>query len=250
MSAFCALGAKALELLPLELLLRKISYVAGRDMLQPSCLHDTRARPCHPSLRVCICMLRSNRFRIISFFQTLHSLSLHQHGTLATMLARLSLSLLLAWFWGVREAAAMTACSSGSAAVKYFSLDITSSYAAPDGFARAVYFVNGQSPGPLLNATQGETFAVNVVNRLPMEIGMHWHGLHQEGTPEYDGVPGVNQYAIPPGANVTYCFGTETNYGTYWYHIHLRDIYQDGVRGPILIQPNSSVARPYNKIST
>lgn len=67
----------------------------------------------------------------------------------------------------------MTACSSGSAAVKYFSLDITSSYAAPDGFARAVYLVNGQSPGPLLNATQGETFAVNVVNRLPMEIGMH-----------------------------------------------------------------------------
>lgn len=58
------------------------------------------------------------------------------------------------------------------------------------------------------------------------------------------------QYAIPPGVNMTYCFGTETNYGAYWYHVHLRDIYQDGVRGPILIQPDSSVARPYNKIST
>lgn len=131
MSAFCVWRKKHSNYCHLSCFCERLSYEAGRNMLQPSCLQDTRDRPCHPSLRVCICVLSSNRFRIISFFHTLVSLSLHQHGTLATMLVRLSLSLLLAWFWGVREAAAMTACSSGSAAVKYFSLDITSSYAAP-----------------------------------------------------------------------------------------------------------------------
>lgn len=59
----------------------------------------------------------------------------------------------------------------------------------------------------------------------------------------------VSQYAIPPGANMTYCFSTMDNYGAYWYHVHLRDIYQDGVRGPILIQPNGSVPTPYHMIS-
>lgn len=131
MSAFCVWRKKHSNYCHLSYFCERLSHEAGRDMLQPSSLQDARPRPCHPSLRVCISVLSSNRFRIISFFQTLVSLSLHQHGTLATMLVRLSLSLLLAWFWGVREAAAMTACSSGSAAVKYFSLDITSSYAAP-----------------------------------------------------------------------------------------------------------------------
>lgn len=48
---------------------------------------------------------------------------------------------------------------------------------------------------------------------------------------------------------MTYCFGTETNYGAYWYHVHLRDIYQDGVRGPLFIHSSSSNPRPYSQIS-
>lgn len=59
----------------------------------------------------------------------------------------------------------------------------------------------------------------------------------------------TNQYAIPSGGNYTYCFGTDTNYGAYWYHVHLRGIYQDGVRGSILIHPKSTVERPYTLIS-
>jgi len=75
------------------------------------------------------------------------------------------------------------------------------------------------------------------------------HGLHQRGTPQNDGVPGLNQYAIPPGGQYTYCFGTESNYGAYWYHVHLRGIYQDGIRGPILVQPNATIDRPYALIN-
>jgi FtsP/CotA-like multicopper oxidase with cupredoxin domain len=36
------------------------------------------------------------------------------------------------------------------------------------------YTINGEMPGPLLSATQGETFIVTVINKLPVTIGMHW----------------------------------------------------------------------------
>ncbi|KAJ9091606.1 hypothetical protein QFC21_007146 [Naganishia friedmannii] len=131
----------------------------------------------------------------------------------------------------------------------WISYNVTPSLATTDGVARLIYTINGQTPGPLLQATQGETFVITVVNKLPLSVGMHWHGLHQRGTPEFDGVPGLNQYGIPPGGNLTYRFGTTDNYGAYWYHVHVRDVYQDGLRGPLLIHPSDDVERPYHLIS-
>ncbi|GHJ89536.1 hypothetical protein NliqN6_5938 [Naganishia liquefaciens] len=130
-----------------------------------------------------------------------------------------------------------------------YTLELESSYGAPDGVPRLIYTINGQTPGPLLEATQGENFVITVINKLPMSVGMHWHGLHQRGTPEFDGVPGVNQYGIPAGGNLTYRFGTMENYGAYWYHVHVRDIYQDGIRGPLLIHPSENVDKPFHLIS-
>lgn len=43
-----------------------------------------------------------------------------------------------------------------------------------DGFERSLLLVNGQTPGPLVEANQGETLAVNVVNELATQVGMHW----------------------------------------------------------------------------
>lgn len=38
-----------------------------------------------------------------------------------------------------------------------------------------VYLVNGISPGPLIEASQGEMFSVTVFNELPTEVTMHWY---------------------------------------------------------------------------
>jgi FtsP/CotA-like multicopper oxidase with cupredoxin domain len=50
----------------------------------------------------------------------------------------------------------------------------TPCFTMSDGVPRLIYTINGQTPGPLLEATQGETFVVTVINKLPMSVGMHW----------------------------------------------------------------------------
>lgn len=45
-----------------------------------------------------------------------------------------------------------------------------------DGFAREVYLINGQQPGPLIEANQGDILEVTVFNNLDVENTIHWHG--------------------------------------------------------------------------
>jgi hypothetical protein len=50
-----------------------------------------------------------------------------------------------------------------------------------------------------------------------------------------DGVPGLSQKPIQPGDTFTYKW-TATQYGTYWYHGHVRGQLEDGLFGPIHIK--------------
>jgi hypothetical protein len=43
-----------------------------------------------------------------------------------------------------------------------------------DGYHRPLFLVNGITPGPIIEAMQGETFVVTVNNMLAVQIGMHW----------------------------------------------------------------------------
>ncbi|KAK3669153.1 hypothetical protein LTR78_010966 [Recurvomyces mirabilis] len=118
-----------------------------------------------------------------------------------------------------------------------------------DGFARQVYLINGQQPGPLIEANQGDILEVTVFNDLDVENTIHWHGLLQRGTPDMDGVPGVTQFAIPPGGNFTYHMPLGDQYGFYWYHSHFKSYYNDAIRGPLLIHPSPSLRRPFQSLA-
>lgn len=86
--------------------------------------------------------------------------------------------------------------------------------AAPDGYQRQVYAFNGTVPGPTIMADWGDTIIVHVTNEIPDNgTSVHWHGIRQLGANEYDGVPGVTQCPIAPGASMTYKFRAE-QYGT------------------------------------
>lgn len=67
-------------------------------------------------------------------------------------------------------------------------------------------------------------------------------------TPWSDGVPGVTQRAIPPGANFTYKFQA-TQYGSYWYHSHYAAQIEDGLYGPVVIHPRPGIPKPFHLIS-
>jgi FtsP/CotA-like multicopper oxidase with cupredoxin domain len=47
---------------------------------------------------------------------------------------------------------------------------------APNGVPKMVYMVNGTVPGPVLEATVGDTLSVTVVNESPSSFTVHWHG--------------------------------------------------------------------------
>jgi len=127
---------------------------------------------------------------------------------------------------------------SSTPTVREFDFHISQAYAAPDGFRKLMTLVNGQSPGPLIEANDGDTIRVVVHNELRnMSTSIHWHGIDQKNTTWMDGVTGVTQCAIPPGENYTYEFQIIDQRGTFWYHAHTSVQYTDGLFGPIVSGP-------------
>jgi FtsP/CotA-like multicopper oxidase with cupredoxin domain len=103
-----------------------------------------------------------------------------------------------------------------------------------DGYNRPCMTFNGTMPGPAIIANWGDDLVIHVTNTLPSNgTSIHWHGVRQHNSVEYDGVPGVTQCPIRPGESFTYKFKV-TQYGTSWYHSHFSLQYAEGLFGPII----------------
>jgi FtsP/CotA-like multicopper oxidase with cupredoxin domain len=104
---------------------------------------------------------------------------------------------------------------------------------------------NGSSPGPTLEATEGETVRILVTNKLPEATSVHWHGvLLPSGM---DGVAGLNQPAIAPGETYVYEFPLR-QHGTQMYHPHSDEMTQMalGMMGFFIIHPRQE-PRPVHR---
>ncbi|KAK8217164.1 hypothetical protein M8818_001416 [Zalaria obscura] len=120
---------------------------------------------------------------------------------------------------------------------RYYDFTISRGRISPDGVLRDVILINGQYPGPLIEANWGDWIQVTVHNEIyfPDEgTSLHWHGMLQRDTQWYDGVPAVGQCPIAPGHNFTYKYQAEL-YGTSWYHAHYSAQYTAGVVGPMVV---------------
>lgn len=107
------------------------------------------------------------------------------------------------------------------------------------GFKAKVWGFNGQVPGPLLRVREGDEVVVDFVNLSSMEHTIHWHGMHQHGTWQSDGVPNITQLPVPAGGKFTYKF-IATRTGTLWYHCHVNVPEHVGLRGmwgPLIVDP-------------
>ena len=102
------------------------------------------------------------------------------------------------------------------------------------GRARTALTVNGSLPGPLLRWREGDTVTLRVKNRLGEPTSIHWHGILLPST--MDGVPGLSFKGIEPGGLYVYQFKVK-QHGTYWYHSHSGLQEQQGVYGPLVIDP-------------
>jgi len=91
---------------------------------------------------------------------------------------------------------------------------------SPDGFSRFALTFNGTVPGPPIIADWGDNLVIHVTNNLEFNgTSIHWHGIRQLGSTEYDGVPGVTQCPIAPGDTLTYKFQA-TQYGCKHFSEH------------------------------
>lgn len=95
---------------------------------------------------------------------------------------------------------------------------------------------NGQSPGPVIEATEGEKVRIIVENKLPERTSVHWHGIFLPNA--QDGVAGLNQPHIEPGGIFVYEFTLRQN-GVYMYHPHSDEMVQMalGMSGFFVIHP-------------
>jgi len=97
---------------------------------------------------------------------------------------------------------------------------------------------NGQTPGPTIEAVEGDRLRVLVTNKLPEHTTIHWHGIFLPNG--MDGVGGLNQPHIKPGETYAYEF-TLRQHGTFMYHPHADEMVQlaVGMMGIFVVHPKT-----------
>jgi manganese oxidase len=104
------------------------------------------------------------------------------------------------------------------------------------GMKANLWGYNGQSPGPTIEAVEGDKVRIFVTNRLPEHTTVHWHGMLLPSG--MDGVGGLTQPHIKPGKTFVYEFQLKKS-GTFMYHPHADEMVQMamGMMGMFIIHP-------------
>ncbi|TFV66514.1 UNVERIFIED_ORG: multicopper oxidase family protein [Bacillus sp. AZ43] len=98
---------------------------------------------------------------------------------------------------------------------------------------------NGAVPAPTIRATAGDVLRARVVNDLPEELTIHWHGIALRN--DMDGVPDLTQDSIAPGEEFVYEF-TLPDPGTYFYHPHTGTQLDRGLYGALIVDERDAAA--------
>ncbi len=95
---------------------------------------------------------------------------------------------------------------------------------------------NGSSPGPTIEAVEGDRVRIFVTNKLPEVTSVHWHGILLPSG--MDGVTGLTQPPIGVGKTFMYEFVLQRP-GTHMYHPHADEMTQMamGMMGLFIIHP-------------
>src|SRR6266581_78840 len=111
-----------------------------------------------------------------------------------------------------------------------------------DGFTVNCWGYNGMSPGPTIEAFEGDRVRIYVTNKLPEGTSIHWHGFILPNG--MDGVSGLTQAKIAPGETFAYEF-TLKQTGTLMYHPHFDEMTQIalGMHGFFVIHPRDAAVR-------
>ncbi len=104
------------------------------------------------------------------------------------------------------------------------------------GMTARLWGYNGQTPGPTIEAVEGDKVRIFVTNKLPEHTTVHWHGMLLPNG--MDGVGGLTQPHIPVGKTFVYEFVLKGS-GTFMYHPHSDEMVQMamGMMGSFVVHP-------------
>ena len=105
---------------------------------------------------------------------------------------------------------------------------------------------NGSTPGPTIEAVEGDRVRILMTNKLPEHTSVHWHGILLPSG--MDGVGGLSQPHIQPGETYAYEF-TLRQHGTHMYHPHADEMTQMavGMMGMFVIHPKQPPDNPVDR---
>ncbi|MDH3253911.1 MAG: copper oxidase [Acidobacteriota bacterium] len=105
---------------------------------------------------------------------------------------------------------------------------------------------NGGTPGPTIEAVEGDSVRIFVTNHLPEHTTVHWHGLFLPNG--MDGVGGLLQPHIRPGETYVYEFELR-QHGTFMYHPHADEMVQMalGMAGFFIVHPKRPRKEPIDR---
>ncbi|ANL89094.1 multicopper oxidase family protein [Rhizobium phaseoli] len=115
-----------------------------------------------------------------------------------------------------------------------------------EGMTAYLWGYNGQSPGPTIEAVEGDRVRIFVTNKLPEHTTIHWHGMILPSG--MDGVGGLTQPHIPVGKTYVYEFDLVKS-GTFMYHPHSDEMVQMamGMMGFFVVHPKDPTFMPVDR---
>lgn len=103
------------------------------------------------------------------------------------------------------------------------------------------YGINGPWMCPTLIVNKDDSITLNVINNLPVNTTMHWHGLHVSAM--NDGGP---HQVINSGSTWSPSFKVRNNASTFWYHPHgegqTEKQVSKGLAGLLIVKDNAEAA--------
>jgi FtsP/CotA-like multicopper oxidase with cupredoxin domain len=105
---------------------------------------------------------------------------------------------------------------------------------------------NGTTPGPTIEAVEGDRVRILVSNNLKEHTTIHWHGILLPSG--MDGVGGLTQPQIAPNETYAYEFILK-QHGTHMYHPHADEMVQMavGMMGMFIIHPRNREVTPVDR---
>ncbi|KAL0347326.1 UNVERIFIED_CONTAM: Laccase-17 [Sesamum calycinum] len=111
---------------------------------------------------------------------------------------------------------------------------------------KSMVTVNGKFPGPRIVAREGDRLLIEVVNNVPNNISIHWHGIRQLRSGWADGPAYITQCPIQTGQSYVYNYTVVGQRGTLFWHAHISWL-RSTVYGPLIILPKKGVPYPFAK---